>query len=181
MSQSSAIDNETVKEQPGKTSAGEASTGKTKVEKAHSYLTLIYTTTAVLGAIGTAFVWLTTTFFLGDVQIIPNHPVEGVTVKVIDKRGQAATYFGKDVQLLPGHYHIEVGLADSKNVQHADVNVQLWKITSVPFNVPATGSGGGDGDSGAGANDGTGGAGSGQSTSDDSSSSRKHWWQFWKK
>jgi hypothetical protein len=142
---------------------------KTKVEKAQSYLALISTGLGVLGAVGTGFVWLLTTFFLGNVHVEPDKPVDTVFVKVIDKKGQSSTYYGKDLQLMPGRYHLEVGVPDRQPTTHADVDVHLWKQVTIPLAVPEA----------------TGGAGqSATSTAADQSaaeSGKKRWWQFWKK
>lgn len=141
---------------------------KTKVEKAQSYLALISTCIGICGAVGTGFVWLATSFFLGDVQIAPSKPVDAVCVKVIDKRGQAATYYAKDVQLMPGKYHLEISVPDIQTVQHADVDVKLWKISTIPYTVPEKTA----------ANAAT------EETSEQSAQAdepHKRWWQFWKK
>jgi hypothetical protein len=154
---------------------------KTKVEKAHSYLALASTGIGVLGALGTGFVWVSTTFFLGDVHINPDKPIDALTIKVIDKRGQASSYFGKDVQLMPGKYRLEISRADGSGPQLADVNVQLWKVATIPYAVPSTEmkpvEPGSD---------------NGSAFSDDAADrsaeamraaapDKKHWWQFWKK
>jgi hypothetical protein len=140
---------------------------KTKVEKAQSYLTVISTTIGIIGAVGAGFAWVATTFFLGDVQIRPDKPVQTVCVKITDKHGQTAFYYGKDVQLMPGNYHLEIGLPDKAPTQHADVNVQLWKIAVIPWAVPA--------DAAAAT------AITTDETNDTSSPDHKRWWQFWKK
>jgi hypothetical protein len=154
---------------------------KTKVERAHSYLALASTGIGVLGALGTGFVWVSTTFFLGDVHINPDKPIDALTIKVIDKRGQSSSYFGKDVQLMPGKYRLEISRADGSGPQMADVNVQLWKVATIPYSVPTTEMKPAE----AGMDSGTG-------MSDDMSvgisaesmrrlDDKKHWWQFWKK
>ena len=151
---------------------------KTKVEKAQSYLTVVSTTIGIVGAVGTGFVWLATTFFLGDVQIRPDKPVDNVVIKVTDKHGQTAMYYGKDVQLLPGKYHIEIGLPDKPATQHADINVQLWKIATIPWAVPADAAIDGASDAPTGATIDS----SINTTADnDAAVERKHWWQFWRK
>ncbi|HEY9791137.1 MAG TPA: hypothetical protein V6D22_12095 [Candidatus Obscuribacterales bacterium] len=138
---------------------------KTKVEKAQSYLTVASTTIGIIGAVGAGFAWAATTFFLGDVQIRPDKPVDSLCVKITDKRGQTAFYYGKDVQLMPGKYHLQIGLADKELTQHADVDVRLWKIAVIPFSVPAAGAA----------------AMAADATNTDIVPQHKRWWQFWRK
>jgi hypothetical protein len=168
---------------------------KTKVEQAHSYLALVSTAIGVLGALGTGFVWVSTTFFLGDVHINPDKPIDALTIKVFDKRGQASNYLGKDVQLMPGKYRVEISRADGSGPQTADVNVQLWKVATIPYAVPSTEMKPGDPsltatDPASGYDNAS--ASNNASASDNASDGsgdamrrqsydKKHWWQFWKK
>lgn len=131
---------------------------KTKVEKAQSYLTMLSTTIGVVGAVGTAFVWLATTFFDGHILIVPDQDVPAVVVKVSDVKGHRSEYFQKAVYLVPGDYHVEIGVPDKQPTSHADVHVNLWQETKVSWTVPP------------------------QLVSPDSAEERKKkkWWQFWK-
>jgi hypothetical protein len=133
--------------------------GKTAVEKWHGYLALISTLIGIAGALFGLLAWAAMNFLLGDVEIKPDKPVESIMVKVVDKRGQAATYYGRRIQLMPGNYHLAIGLPDKPPTKHADVTVQLWHAVAIPYTVPEAG------------------------TASDTAEGnvRKHWWQFWKK
>lgn len=154
-----------------------ANPGKTKVEKAQSYLSLVGTGIGIAGAVGTGLVWLITTFFLGDVQILPDKNADSVCVKVIDKRGQASLYFSKDVQLMPGKYHLEIGLPDQKPSKFADVDVKLWNITQIPWAVPAQGQTAVSSDDHASVQP----QQAALNASDSGDGQHKRWWQFWKR
>lgn len=129
---------------------------KTKIEKAHSYLGLVSTTLGIVGAVGTAFCWIATTFFEGQVEIRPDKPVEAVLVKVMDNKGQQSIYYNRFVSLLPGDYHLEFGVPDKKPTKHADVHVELWKQSVIPFVVPPE-------------------------LVQPEKIEKKKWWQFWKR
>src|SRR5262249_32915936 len=109
--------------------------GKTRVEKLQGYLGVVSTTLGIIGAIGTAFVWIAANVFVGDVEIRPSKPVEAVMVKVIDRKGQQSIYYSKHVQLMPGSYHLELGVPDKQPTRHLDVNIQLWKSAVIPYPV----------------------------------------------
>jgi hypothetical protein len=138
---------------------------KTKAEKAQSYLTMASTTIGIVGALGTAFVWLATTFFDGHILIVPDKDVPAVQVKVTDMKGHQNGYFQKAVYLLPGDYHVEVGVPDKQPKMHADVHVNLWQETKLPWTVPPQLV-----------------AASQDTTATDSGEEpkKKKWWQFWK-
>jgi hypothetical protein len=134
---------------------------KTKVEKAQSYVGLASTSLGVIGAVGTAFVWLITTFCVGDVQINPDKPVPTMMLKVIDSKGQQSTCYSNTVSLMPGKYHLEFGVPDKQPTEHADVNVSLWKKTEIAYTVPAEFIQ--------------------PPTTQEDEKSKKKWWQFWKR
>jgi hypothetical protein len=144
------------------TTTTEIAPQKTKVEKAQSYMALASTSLGVLGVVGTAIVWLTTTFVTGDVQINPDKPVPVLVVKVFDAKGQQSVYYNKCVSLMPGDYHLEFGIPDKQPTVHTDVHVALWKKVEIPYAVPAT---------------------LVDETSDQppDDTAKKKWWQFWKR
>ncbi len=130
---------------------------KTKVEKAQNYLGVVSTSIGVVGALGTAFVWLATTYFTGELAISPDKPVEEMMVKVIDSRGHQQIYYTRYVSLMPGDYHIEYGVADKKPTVHADAHVNVWQRTIIPYVVPE------------------------ELAKKEEAPTNKKWWQFWRK
>ena len=133
---------------------------KSKVERAQHLVHTVSMTVGVIGATGTALVWLAANVFVGDVVIQPDKPVQSVIVKVYDKRGQDATYHLRQFQLMPGNYHLEV-TPDGNKTQHADVEVKFGQKCVVPVTVTS---------------------GQDDSAGDMEQPSQKHhWWQFWRK
>lgn len=139
---------------------------KSKTERTQSYLTMASTTIGILGAVGTAFVWAATTFFDGHILIVPDKEVPAVHVKVTDTKGHQNAYFQKAVYLVPGDYHVEVGVPDKQPTTHADVHVNLWQETKVAWTVPPQLVTPPEGTTAAGSED---------------ESKKKKWWQFWKR
>lgn len=133
---------------------------KTKVEKAQSYLGLASTTIGIVGAIGTAFVWLATTYYTGQLEIHPDKLVDGMMVKVTDSKGQQSTFYTRYVNLMPGDYHIEFGVPDKQPTRHADAHVNLWQRTIVPYTVPEE---------------------LAHHDEQPAETPKKKWWQFWKR
>ena len=131
---------------------------KTQVEKVHNYMVLASTTIGVLGALGTGFVWLAANFCVGDIEIRPDKPVESIVTKVTDKHGQQSFFFGNHVQVMPGTYHLEVGVPD-KTLKQVDATVEMWKSQAIPVIVPVALS----------------------KAPEEQPPDKKHWWQFWKK
>jgi hypothetical protein len=157
--------------------SSEQQNGKPRVEKVQSYLAVVSTTLGILGAVGTAFVWLASNVCVGDVEIRPDRSLETVMVKVVDKKGQQATYFSKHVQLMPGSYHLEIGVPDKQPTWHTDVNVQLWKASVIPYAVPDNLT-----QSASSTDTSEPQQGSAQDVAgSEASSGKKRWWQFWRK
>lgn len=145
--------------------------GKTKVEKWQSLLGIVSTAIGIIGAVGTGFVWIAANLCVGDVEIKPTPVIEQVVVKVIDKKGQQATYFTKHVSLMPGDYHLEVGVPDQKATKHVDVSVQMWKSSVVPYAVPAEFVPAAE----------PGAENASAVETEDAKSGKKRWWQIWRK
>lgn len=152
---------------------------KPKVERVQSYLTVLSTSIGIIGAVGTGFVWVAANLFVGDLEIKPDKQVDAIVVKAVDKKGQQGVYYSNHVQLMPGVYHLEIGVPDKQPTRHVDVNVQLWKHTVIPYSVPAA-------LAAAGASSDTSSGGTAQSDAADASTSgdatqHRRWWQFWRK
>jgi hypothetical protein len=132
-------------------------TSKTKAEKAQSYLSITSTTIGIIGAVGTAFVYLASTYFTGQVEINPDKPVQEMMVKVTDSKGHQSTYYTRYVSLMPGDYHLEFGIPDKKPTKHADAHVKVWERTIIPYTVPE------------------------ELAFKEEPETKKKWWQFWKR
>jgi len=89
-------------------------------------LQIASTTLSIAGALGTLFVWSAANFYVGDVEVIADHPYQSLVVDVFDHKGQGTTFHTNKFQLMPGRYHVEV-TADGKSKQPADVEVQFGK------------------------------------------------------
>ncbi len=136
---------------------------KTRVDRVHSYLGIVSTTIGICGAVGTGFVWLAANFYTGDVIIRPDKQVNMLAVKVFDARGQQATYYTNQIQLMPGRYHLEVS-PDNGLSQHCDAVVKFRETTLLPVAVIA------------------GAKADGQPSTDSLAGKTKprRWWQFWR-
>ena len=85
------------------TDAGAKPPGKLK-----EHLSLASTALPIAGAVGTLGVWLAATFYVGDVQIATDRPFNTLEVRVSDKKGQESVFHTPQFQLMPGKYHLEV-------------------------------------------------------------------------
>lgn len=132
--------------------------GKTGLEKTQSYLTMTSTLIGVLGGLGTLFVWLAANFYVGEIEIVPDRPIEAVVTKIFSKEGHESTYHTRSIKLMPGEYHLEVDMNEDKP-QHYDVVVSFGQKNIINLPVPP--------------------ALEKEETSIEPE--RKRWWQFWKK
>lgn len=133
---------------------------KTKVERAQSYLGLASTGIGIIGAVGTAFVWLATTYYTGQLEIHPDKAVDAIMVKVTDTKGYQSTYYSRYVSLMPGDYHIEFGVPDKQPTRHTDAHVNVWQRTVIPYAVPNE---------------------LAQHEEQSTETPKRKWWQFWKR
>jgi outer membrane usher protein FimD/PapC len=109
-------------------------TTKGKLEKADSFLGVAYKLIAISGLAGTAFVWLASNFYTGELVVMPDKEPQFVEIKVYDTKGQATLYHTKSVSLMPGTYHVEVSANGGKS-QHADIQIAYGKQSGVPLVV----------------------------------------------
>ncbi len=131
---------------------------KGTVEQAHHIIQTISMTLGIAGALGAAGVWLAANCFVGDVEIKLDKPVQSVSVKVYDKKGQESGYHMSHFQLMPGTYHLEV-TPDGAKTRYADVCVKFACKNIVPVAVEP-----------------------GQDEQPSSGGNHKeHWWQFRRK
>jgi len=129
-----------------------------KTDKAGRYLTMVSTSLGIVGALGTMFVWLAANYFTGDVVIKTNRPVESLTIKVYDKKGQEAVYHTPVFQLMPGTYHLEIKPDGGRTIHH-DTQVQFNNKTEITVSVLD---------------------GNDEPSESRSDSDKHHWWQFWR-
>jgi hypothetical protein len=133
---------------------------KSKVERAHHYLSIASTTIGILGAIGTLLVWLAANFYVGDLEVKLDRPVDELEVKVYDQKGKESVYHTTRFQLMPGTYEMDVVPAGG-SAQRVSATVRFREKTVINVTVPGSKgeSAGGDG----------------------APEPRKRWWQFWRK
>ena len=127
-----------------------------KLDKAHNYIGSLSKTIGIVGALGTLFVWATSTFYVGDVQIKSSQKIEALEVKAYTHKGNEAVYHTTSFQLMPGDYHLEI-TPDGAATKYADIKVEFNKRCLVPIEVVTK---------------------PGELTA---SQKKLHWWQFWHK
>lgn len=130
---------------------------KTKLEKTQSLLTVASTSIGLLGVAGSIFTFALSTFYTGTVEVAPDKNIAGVVVKVYTKEGHESVFHAKQINLMPGEYHLEISSPAGK-VVHSEAKIEFNKTTKIPvsFDDPAP-------------------AGSAPPKA------RKRWWQFWKR
>src|SRR5258706_15917585 len=87
-----------------------------KIDQTHKVLGIVSTSLGICGAVGTVFVGLAMNFYVGDVEILPDKPVDSIEVKVYDNKGHEAVYHSPRFQLMPGDYSIDVTAGPGKVV-----------------------------------------------------------------
>lgn len=100
-------------------------------------ITTISTALPIIGAVGTAGVWLAANFYTGEVEITPDRPFNSLEVRVSDKKGQETVFHTPSFQLMPGQYHLEVTV-DSQHKQHFDVKTSFHKHQKLAVHVPVS-------------------------------------------
>jgi hypothetical protein len=112
------------------------------------------------GALATAAWWMIGNYYVGTVEIKPDHDFQTIIVHVFDLKGSEHEFHSVKFQLAPGEYELVVSL-DEKPVHRYRANVSFNSTTAVPVTVD---------------------------TNKDLLSNleepprlRKKWWQFWKR
>ena len=129
-----------------------------RIVKANHYLGLISTVVGICGGLGTLFVWLTANFYVGDIEVVTDRPVDSMAIRVYDRKGGETTFHTSKFQLMPGIYHFDVVPAGAITA-HADAQVSFAKKTVIPVSVTS---------------------GADDSSGEDTHPVKKHWWQFWR-
>jgi hypothetical protein len=101
-------------------------------------ITTVSTTLPIIGAVGTAAVWLAANFYTGDVEILTDRPFNSLEVRVSDKKGHESVFHSPSFQLMPGQYHLEVTV-DAQHKQHFDVKAAFHKHQKLNVHVPENG------------------------------------------
>ena len=109
--------------------------GKSGVDKTQSLLTIVSTAIGIMGAVGTAAVWLASTFYVGHLELKTEKELPGMSVKVYTKDGQESVFHTKWIDLMPGKYHIEV-IPPKGESHHQDIDVQFNKTNTVRVLFP---------------------------------------------
>jgi hypothetical protein len=132
---------------------------KTKVEHLQSYMGLASASIGVVGALGTVGVWVASNFYTGDVVIRPDKNVESIIVKVFDRKGQQATFYSRQFQLMPGQYHFEITMPQNET-HSADATIRFGKSAVIPVAVA--------------------GGNPASLQANDTTGDKHHWWQIWR-
>jgi hypothetical protein len=134
-----------------------------KSEKAHRYLNIVSTAFGICGAVGTLAVWGVANWYVGDVEMQADKPLESIVVKVYDNKGHEAQFRTPKFQVMPGDYHVEV-TANGGKAQLLETHVEYGKKTVMPIVVlneqeKAV-----------------------EQTAEmkEASEHKKHWWRFWR-
>ena len=164
-------------------------TAPKKSGKFKDLISLASTALPIAGAIGTIGVWLAATFYVGEIQVTPDQPFNTLEVRVSDKKGQESVFHTPHFQLMPGQYHLEVTV-DSQFKHHEDIKAAFHKNTNIAVHMPASAAVPGAEITSMAAVTSTAATKSTAVTtsatdedwgSEPGDTSKKHWWQFWKK
>jgi hypothetical protein len=139
----------------------ELDTSKVKAKAIKTKETISFLSTAVplLGVLGTAFVWIAANFYVGTVDIQPAGEYQEISVQVFDQKGAEQQFHTPHFLLQPGKYHIAISV-DKNQTHHLDTEVALGKTANIKVvEASATQS----------------------ETTSEQTTSKKHWWQIWKK
>jgi hypothetical protein len=141
----------------------EIAKGASKSEKAHRYLSIVSTGFGICGALGTIAVWGVANWYVGDIELQADKPLQTIVVKVYDNKGHEAQFRTPKFQLMPGDYHVEV-TANGGTAQLVESHVEYGKKSVMPIAVvdaPVESS----------------------VESDEAKAEKehkKHWWRFWR-
>lgn len=137
--------------------------GKSKTGKTKETISFLSTLVPLIGVLGTAFVWAAANYYVGTVDIKPDGDYQDISVQVFDLKGSEQNFHTPHFLLQPGKYHMAINV-DKKGVHHVDAEVKLGATANIKVQEPKTPE-----------------SNSTSTSSEESSESRKHWWQIWKK
>jgi hypothetical protein len=84
----------------------------------------------LLGALGTGFVWLVMTFYVGSVEIQPAKAFKSIDICTYDSKGAEFHFRSPHFQLMPGDYALLVS-CDQAPGQLYNVHVDFKKTTTL--------------------------------------------------
>ncbi len=121
---------------------------------------ILVTSLPLLGALGTGFVWLVMTFYVGTVEVRPNNAFKSIDVCTYDAKGAEFHFHSPHFQLMPGDYAFLISFDQAPgHLYNAHVNFKETTVVAVAVN---------DDDSV-------------QQESKRKQEMQKKWWQFWKR
>jgi hypothetical protein len=106
-----------------------------KVTKAKDYVGLVVTALPLAGALGTAFVWAMSYFYVGSVDLSFSKPYHSLTVDVYNPKGAQTSFHTPHFELMPDHYFFQIAV-DGKAPINCPANVVYGQNTKVQVDEP---------------------------------------------
>jgi hypothetical protein len=135
------------------------------INKAKDYVGFMVAALPLIGAVGTIFVWIFSSFYVGNVELTTSKPYRTIFVEVFNEKGSESEFHSPRFQLMPGDYVLRVSM-DKKMPTQIGAVVRFHEKTTIPLEEPTAATF--EIDSG----------------SDDQANvqrPKKRWWQFWRK
>ena len=136
---------------------------KGRVEKADSYLGIVSKLVTIVAALSTVGFWLYSSFYTGTLELKTNVPVDDISLRLYNDRGEERVFRTDLVKVTPGRYRVVVDANSQQAGQYtADVKfnqVTVLNHTVVPKTAPADAA----------------------LTPDNAEKGNRKWWQFWRK
>ncbi len=105
-----------------------------RVHKAKDYVALIVTALPLFGAIGTIFVWIFCSVYVGNVELTSSKPFRSVFVQVFNEKGNECEFHSPRFQLMPGDYLLQVSVDGQLPTKYSAI-VKLHKKILIPLEV----------------------------------------------
>jgi hypothetical protein len=120
---------------------------------------ILVTSLPLLGALGTGFVWLAMTFYVGTIEVRPNKAFKSIDVCTYDTKGAEFHFHSPHFQLMPGDYAFLISFDQAPgHLYNAHVNFKETTVVSVTADDDNL-----------------------QQVSTPKQERQKKWWQFWKR
>jgi len=136
------------------------------IKKARDWVGLLVAALPLIGALGTLFVWIFASLYVGNVEVKITQPYRAILVQVFNEKGSENEFRSPRFQLMPGDYLLRVTL-DSQAPKNLRAIVKYKETTLLPYdeNLPSA-----------------------QVRADEEEekaievkANKKRWWQFWRK